>query len=254
MRRATERLFLPGWGASGALYAPGLPGGWKTLDPPSFREGGGSFEAARLWVIEELERRSRPVVLAGHSMGGALAIAAAAACPDRVKRLTLISPAGLPLTKPMAKSIVDFSRQSAAGVYPLSEAMRSLRSLLRAPASALRLARAVRAVDLTLEMLAVRASAVEAAVIVCSSDTLVTTEHFPPLGGAPRCELPGALARRRAHVDAHELARNVRASRSRGLSRLGDASDRLGQRCPGELSEGATTAFARSFGECVPDG
>ena len=55
--------------------------------------------------------RSGTVWLAGHSMGGALAVLAAAEQPERIARLTLISPAGLPLQKSMTASLADFARQ-----------------------------------------------------------------------------------------------------------------------------------------------
>jgi hypothetical protein len=41
---ATERLFLPGRGASGSLDSSGLPAGWTSIDPPGFRRSEGSFD------------------------------------------------------------------------------------------------------------------------------------------------------------------------------------------------------------------
>lgn len=174
---ASEKIFLPGWGATGSLYRPGLPAGWTTIDPPSFRSNAGSFAAGTRWLITELDRRTRPIVLAGHSMGAALAIAAAAARPESVVGLLLISPAGLPLTKPMAKSLAEFAAQAARGRYPVAETARSIRSTMRAPRCALRLARAVHGADLSAEMAAVRRAAIETTVIGCATDTLVTTDH-----------------------------------------------------------------------------
>src|SRR5579863_8880701 len=101
MHASGERLFLPGYGALGSLYRPGLPAGWRAIDPPGFHGNGGSLAASCRWLVAELDKRSAPVELAGHSMGAALAIAAAARRPQLIARLLLISPAGLPLSKPM---------------------------------------------------------------------------------------------------------------------------------------------------------
>ena len=188
-----EKLFLPGWGAAGSLYRPGLPADWTAVDLPSFRRGCGLFANYRQWLIDELDRRAQPVALAGHSMGAALAIAAAAARPDRVASLLLISPAGLPLTKPIGRSLAEFASQAARGTYPLAEAARSVGAALQAPRLALRLARAVHDCDLSVEMAAVRGMGVETTVVACASDTLVTTDHCrraTRLLGASYRELP----------------------------------------------------------------
>ena len=177
MPAETGRLFLPGLGARSTLYRSGLPDGWTSLDPPGFGATGGDWLAYRRWIVDELDRRARPVELAGHSMGGALAIAAAAARPDVVRRLLLISPAGLPLAKPMRKSLADFLRQAVRGRYPLPELLRSLAAVAAAPADALRLAQCVRALDLSEEMELVRRASIPVSVIGCASDTLVTPDH-----------------------------------------------------------------------------
>lgn len=178
-----QRLFLPGWGARGRLYRPGLPADWTALQAPRFSRGGGSFATHLQWIVGELDRRSRAVELAGHSMGGALAIAAAAARPDRVSRLVLISPAGLPLSKPMGMSLLDLVRGVSLGRYPLAEVAGSLSITLRAPRDAFRLAREVHDADLSEEMEAVRTAGIPATVIGCASDTLVTARHCRSIAG-----------------------------------------------------------------------
>lgn len=169
-----ERLFLPGWGAPGSLYSPGLAPGWTALEPPSFAATRGSLASYLDWLLSELRRRERPSCLAGHSMGGALAVLAAAAAPEKVSRLVLISPAGLPLRKPMAASLARFVQQAATGRYASAETASALIRTARAPRAALRLARSVRALDLAEEMRAVRASGVPVEVVGCATDTLVT--------------------------------------------------------------------------------
>jgi pimeloyl-ACP methyl ester carboxylesterase len=173
----TEKLFLPGFGALASLYRPGLPPDWTAIDPPGFRRGGGSFAASCRWLVAELDRRPRPVSLAGHSMGAALAIAAAAARPERVVSLLLISPAGLPLSKPITRSLAEFGCHVIGRRYPLPEAARSTRAALRRPRRALALARAVHASNLSEEMEAVRVAAIDTTVVAARGDSLVTTDH-----------------------------------------------------------------------------
>ncbi|HLX31565.1 MAG TPA: alpha/beta fold hydrolase [Gaiellaceae bacterium] len=178
-----SRLFLPGWGAPASVYASGLPASWHVLEPPSFAASGGSFAAYRQWVDLELRSRGRSA-LAGHSMGAALAILAAADAPELVERLVLIGPAGLPLDKPIRESVRDFLRQIGAGDYPRRAAAAALVALLRAPQSAYALAERVRALDLRRECARVRAAGIPAKVIGCVTDTLVTTDRSRELADA----------------------------------------------------------------------
>jgi pimeloyl-ACP methyl ester carboxylesterase len=169
-----QKLFLPGFGASASLYRGALAPGWSALEPPSFRCTRGRFASYREWLGGELARREGQVWLAGHSMGGALAVLAAADDPEKVTRLTLISPAGLPLRKPVVYSLRDFAGQAASGRYARGEAIGAVRRLLAAPRDAIRLAREVRALDLSREMARVSRSGVQVEVVACATDTLVT--------------------------------------------------------------------------------
>jgi len=172
-----RRLFLPGYGTSGRLYADGLTADWRALEPPSFRATGGSFRAYVRWLRNELRSDREPAWLAGHSMGGAVAMAAAATDPARVARLTLISPAGLPLRKPIPASLALFSKQVALGRYDLKVVLHDVREALLAPRAAFRLAQAVRMLDLSGPMRSLRRLGVPVEVVGCSSDTLVTPSH-----------------------------------------------------------------------------
>ena len=178
-----SRLFLPGWGAPAALYSPGLPASWDVLEPPSFAASGGSLAACRRWLDLELRGRGRSS-LAGHSMGGALAILAAAETPELVERLVLIAPAGLPLDKPIRQSLRDFLRQLVGGDYPHRLALTALLALARAPRSAFALAQHVRELDLRRECALVRAAGIPTTVIGCATDTLVTTDRTRTLAEA----------------------------------------------------------------------
>jgi pimeloyl-ACP methyl ester carboxylesterase len=110
-------------------------------------------------------------------MGGALAVLAAASVPERIARLTLVGPAGLPLRKPIPHSLGLFVSQVARRRYDLRELRREVGQSLEAPRAALRLARSVRALDLSLEMRTVRASGIPTEVVACTTDTLVTPAH-----------------------------------------------------------------------------
>jgi pimeloyl-ACP methyl ester carboxylesterase len=194
MLARSPHLFLPGWAASARLYEPGLPPGWRALDPPGFRFGAGLAENV-LWLRRRLEREQRPAVLAGHSMGGAIAVLVAATRPELVDRLVLLSPAGLPLTKPLQASARDFLRQLAGGLYPRAAVVSGALDLVRAPRSALLLARRVRELDLGAEMRRVHTAGIPTVVVGCASDTLVTTAHCrraASLLGARYREVAGA--------------------------------------------------------------
>lgn len=171
-----DKLFLPGFGASGRLYARGLGDDWRALEPPSFRATNGFLPRYRDWARRELRRRDR-VWLAGHSMGGALAMLAAATDPDRVARLTLVSPAGLPLRKPIPASLARFAVQVARRRYDLAEIAREVGQGVLAPRAALRLAQTVRRLDLTREMRGLRRAGIPIEVVGCASDSLVTPAH-----------------------------------------------------------------------------
>ena len=170
-------LFVPGWGATAALYRPGLPEGWEALELPSYRSTGGEIGAYRRWLGDEVARRSAPVTLAGHSLGGALAALVAADQPELVERVILLSPAGLPLSKPIRASLVTFARQVSRRVYPAREVVRMIGSTLVAPRSAMRSGRAAHDLDLTPELERIRASGVPCRVVACANDDLTTAAH-----------------------------------------------------------------------------
>jgi pimeloyl-ACP methyl ester carboxylesterase len=174
---AAARLFVPGWGAGPELYEGGLPSGWVALEPLTFRRGRGSFERYRRWLADEVRAHGTPVVLGGHSMGAALSVAVAAEIPEHVGGLLLISPAGLPLTKPIRMSLADFSGQVMHGKYPMRTALQGIGRVLGAPLSALELVRRVRALDLSAEMQRVKSQRIRTTVIGCVTDTLVSIRH-----------------------------------------------------------------------------
>jgi pimeloyl-ACP methyl ester carboxylesterase len=172
-----SRLLVPGWGAPASLYRRGLPEGWEVLELPSFRQTGGDFSHYRDWLHREIAARSRPVTLAGHSMGGALGVLAAVDDPESIERLILISPAGLPLAKPLRGSALTGLGQILRGCYPLSALAQMAWNTVSAPRAAFRLAREVHDLDLTAELERVRAQGVPCSVVACSGDRLTTCAH-----------------------------------------------------------------------------
>lgn len=170
------RLFVPGFGARASFYRDALGSGWLLHDPPPFRSAS-RFETHVDALQRRLEAFDEPLTLAGHSLGAAAAVAATARAPERVERLLLVAPAGLPLAKPMAESLRDFGGQVRDGVYPRAELRRALLALAAAPWSAYRLARAVRALDLRAELEQVRAAGVACDVVACTGDTLTPGDH-----------------------------------------------------------------------------
>src|SRR4051794_11011814 len=169
-------LFLPGFGARASAYAPGMPGHWTALQPPRFPSADG-LPVYLNWLGEELAARPGKVTLAGHSMGGALCTLAAGVWPECIRKIVLIGPAGLPLSKPMYRSAAYFVTQVATRRFSLSESVRSVLSVGAAPAGALRLAIVLRTLDLSTQMRELRAAGTSATVIGCTTDTLVTPLH-----------------------------------------------------------------------------
>lgn len=177
MQQAASRLFLPGFGALARSYDHGLPHGWESLQPPPPSASRGVLPALVDWVAEELARRPAPALIAGHSMGAALAILLAARDPGAAAGLVLIGPAGLPLTKPVRASAADLARQIVARDYRVRDVVASGAELLASPRSTFRLIRSLRRLDLRSEMARVRRQGTPVTVIACTTDTLTTPEH-----------------------------------------------------------------------------
>jgi pimeloyl-ACP methyl ester carboxylesterase len=167
------RVLVPGLGAQARAYLPGLPPPWEPLQPPPLHVTSGSLLALRDWLLEELARRPAPWVVGGHSLGAALAVAAAACRPDAIAALVLIAPAGLPLHKPVRRSLTDFARQILRGDHRLDDVRRSAADVARAPRAAARLVLAARRLDLTRQMDVLRSTGIPVTVIGCATDTLV---------------------------------------------------------------------------------
>jgi pimeloyl-ACP methyl ester carboxylesterase len=183
-----EGIFVPGWGAPALLYRHGLPTGWTVLELPSFREARGTLDRHRACVRAALAGRREPVALAGHSLGAALAVLAAAETPDAVSALVLVSPAGLPLAKPLTASALTLARQILQGAYPAWALARKAAAILSAPRATLALARVAHDLDVSRELAAVRAHGTPCTVVAARSDRLTTCEHCRRVAELLGCE------------------------------------------------------------------
>jgi pimeloyl-ACP methyl ester carboxylesterase len=177
MQQGQTRIFLPGFGARATSYSEGLPPGWLALQPPPPSATRGYLDALVDWLAGELDRRQGPALLAGHSMGAALAILVAARDPASTSGLILIAPAGLPLTKPVRASAADLVRQLGTGTHRIRDVTNSAAELAAAPRSTVRLIRALRHLDLHDEMTRIRRQGTPVTVIGCDSDTLTPPHH-----------------------------------------------------------------------------
>jgi pimeloyl-ACP methyl ester carboxylesterase len=171
-----SRVFVPGFGAASAFYRPALAGEWFVHEPPRFR-GRASFRARVKALGDLVARLDEPVTLGGHSMGAALAVSVALEQPEHVGRLVLVNPAGLPLHKPIRASLRDLVGQVGERVYAPREAARVLGDALCAPRATLKLAQAVRGLDLREQLESIRRRGIETDVVGCVGDTLTPVDH-----------------------------------------------------------------------------
>jgi pimeloyl-ACP methyl ester carboxylesterase len=171
------RLFVPGWGAPAGFYRRGLPEKWEGLELPTFTATHGHIDAYRSFVRNRIVRTNGRVTLAGHSMGGALAILAAADEPERIEKLILLSPSGLPISKSLPAIAITFGGQIVRGRFPTRELCHAVANIAVAPDAALRLARELHELDLTPELERLSAGTTTCTVIASTKDRLTTPEH-----------------------------------------------------------------------------
>jgi hypothetical protein len=105
----------------------------------------------------------------------------------------LFGPAGLPMTKPITRSVTMFATQIARRRFPIRHALAGAAGILRSPLQAFRLGDQVRLLDLSAAMRAVRTAGVPTTVVSCTTDTLVTpaeARQAAALTGGRLTELP----------------------------------------------------------------
>ena len=99
--------------------------GWGLSSRPTFRLRDDSVETAEEFFVESLEswREANNIdkmILAGHSMGGYLSVAYCEKYPERVERLILLSPVGVPTRSEQIEAIrknATFSRRLFLSLY-----------------------------------------------------------------------------------------------------------------------------------------
>jgi pimeloyl-ACP methyl ester carboxylesterase len=163
-------LFLGGWAVAADAYRNGLPHGWRCDEQPSFAETGGRFGAYVDWALGLLPADGAPVRLAGHSLGGAVAIAVAARLPSRIASVTVFGPAGLPTPGGLRRAARDVI---SSGLHLRLSTMTASRSALRtldSPRAALRLAREVERLDLAAELAVLHDAAIPFTVVSAAGD------------------------------------------------------------------------------------
>jgi pimeloyl-ACP methyl ester carboxylesterase len=218
-------VFLHGWGLSGRtyraplkrllrrglrVYAPSLPARGSDARPDA---PGGLARHAR-WVegFCDAVACDAPVVLIGHSFGGAVAIRTAHDTTRPVRGLVLVNAVGGGAwrhdrsgTRSMAeRPWWDWGLHLSRDVLPLRQMRRVLptlvdgarANLLHDPRAWWRAAGLARAADLTAELRAVTGRGLPVAAVWSTGDTLVTRASFEALcaaaGGVVAATVPGA--------------------------------------------------------------
>jgi pimeloyl-ACP methyl ester carboxylesterase len=186
---APDGLFLGGWSVAAHAYEPGLPAGWSCPEQPGFGDTDGRFAAYVEWAAGLVRERGVPTHLAGHSLGGAVAVAVAAREPGLVPRVTAFGPAGLPVSHGLRHAARDVVANGLGLRFGASAASRSAIRALDHPRAALRLAREVERLDLTRELGLLRHAGVDLRVVAGRGDRVSTPElcgRLAALGGG-RC-------------------------------------------------------------------
>ena len=142
---AAPLLFLHGWGLSPACYADGvsrltaagvrviapcLPG-FGGSDPLPLHRAGLADYAHRIARLLEVLGEDGPLFVAGHSLGGGIALQLATERPDLVRSLTLVNPVGGGALPSSPAQWLSWAAGAAGELRPASVA-RSATSVLRA--------------------------------------------------------------------------------------------------------------------------
>jgi pimeloyl-ACP methyl ester carboxylesterase len=202
-------VFLHGWGMSPRPYLPGLallaeraerqviaislPGFGRT-DPLPVREQGISGMAVHLAAAIDALVQDGPVDVAGHSMGGGVALRIGASRPDRVRSLTLFCPVGgaglgpAPLHRLLGGVTLDgFHRWTPRAVADLVPAVQ------RHPIAALGAAVAAWRADLLHDVVQVSEHGIRCVLSFADQDSVVVAGAIPHVVSPHvRCEtVPG---------------------------------------------------------------
>lgn len=218
-------LFLHGWGVDHRSYkralatlvaagthvvAPALPGFGGTDRQGS---AGDSIPDFAAWICEFLDalHLHEPLVVMGHSFGGAVAISFAHGYPDRVRALVLINSVGASAWKGSGNALRsmaerplwDWGVHLPEDLFPLRQMRRVLPvvlseaapNFLHDPRSFVHVARLARYADLTTELSELRDRGLPVIVLWGRRDHVVTQQSFEQmvelLGGASAITVEG---------------------------------------------------------------
>jgi pimeloyl-ACP methyl ester carboxylesterase len=191
-KRALKRLIRLGC----RVYAPALPAFGGTEGLPRAHS---SLADHAGWVDAFLDAVGvdEPVLVAGHSLGGAIGARLAHDFPDRVSHLVLINSLGAPLwadapgrarllhERPLWDWAVSFSKDILISdrALPTARAIAEdcLPNLVRNPLGLARAAAMARRVDLEWELAALRRSGVPVTAVSSDGDLVVTADCFAHL-------------------------------------------------------------------------
>jgi pimeloyl-ACP methyl ester carboxylesterase len=205
------RAFLGGLSVAARVYAPGLPAGWSCPEQPGFGQTGGRLGAYVAWATALVRAADGPVHLAGHSLGAAVAIATAASEPGRVARLTVFAPPGLPASGGGLRAAArDVLANGLAGRLGARTATGAALRMLDHPLAALRLARALVALDLRRELARVDAAGIRLDVIGAAGDRVAVPRacrRLAELGGGRYLEDAGGRDHLWVLTEPRRLAR-----------------------------------------------
>jgi pimeloyl-ACP methyl ester carboxylesterase len=170
------------------VFAPALPGFGGTAPLPAPPDDIALYAA---WLVAFLDAVgcTEPVVLVGHSFGGGVAIAAAHACPDRVRALVLLNSIGGSawrtddgLRTVRQRPLWDWGIHFSRDVLPLRQVRRVLPVILRDvlenvarnPFSVWHAANVARDADLTAELEVLRERRLPVVVLWGEQDRIVS--------------------------------------------------------------------------------
>lgn len=191
-KRALKRLIRLGC----RVYAPALPDFGGTERLPSGHNGLADYAA---WLDEFLEQVGvdEPVLVAGHSLGGAVGARLTHDFPDRVAHLVLINSIGASVwtdgpgerrllsERPWRDWAVSFSRDLVVSdqAWPTIRAIAEdcLPNLIRNPGGLVRVAAMARKLDMAGELAAVRESGVPVTAVSSEGDLIVPLASFHAL-------------------------------------------------------------------------
>jgi pimeloyl-ACP methyl ester carboxylesterase len=188
-------VFVHGWGLSGRAYRAALERlvarGLRVWAPtlPPHEAGGLAGYAGWLNAFCGAVGIDEPVVLAGHSLGGAVAVQTAHDFSDRVRGLVLVNAIGGAM---VPRPFWNWGWRLPQELLPLRDATRvvplvldsAIANVLRHPRAAWHAAGVARVADLSAELAALEARGVPVVVLWSHDDAFITRDAFDSMCAA----------------------------------------------------------------------